>query len=210
MLISDDEAVALAIAAGSFWPSPLPTVDIEDDAELHRAAMRGRRSLMLRGLLTADGDSSVISPEVLALSAPVAGAQKTVCLFLGDESLNSVGFDLYAFLYPATADDAWRMESVGDGGIRSVEQVSASHARDLVTEAVGAALRATEGTADPSVRLVCAAANSGDVLAFRMGPEGYSTFANGAGDGAVRPVEGDSESAVSTRLWAHVGVLGGS
>jgi hypothetical protein len=52
--VSDDEVVAIAVAAGIPWDGMLPTVDTGDAASLTAAAARGERSLLLRETSTED------------------------------------------------------------------------------------------------------------------------------------------------------------
>lgn len=51
ILLTDDEVVAAAAVLGGSWRAPLPTVAAEDASEMIKAAMRGRRSLEVRGLI---------------------------------------------------------------------------------------------------------------------------------------------------------------
>ncbi|SEQ81642.1 hypothetical protein [Arthrobacter sp. OV608] len=72
VLLSDDEVVAAAVQLGKEWKASLPTVRVEDPADLLGAAARGNRSLYLRGLLTGAGNAE-LAPEVAALVSRAAG-----------------------------------------------------------------------------------------------------------------------------------------
>ena len=65
-LITDDELVAMAVSSAVPWRGLLPTVPVTTE-ELRRAALRGSRSLALRGL----DDSALELARLAAASAPL-------------------------------------------------------------------------------------------------------------------------------------------
>lgn len=64
MLLSDDEAVAIAAHEGVAWRTPLPTVSTHQPRELGAAVARGVRSLRLRGLFGDEGGAPELSGDL--------------------------------------------------------------------------------------------------------------------------------------------------
>jgi hypothetical protein len=54
-MLTDDEAAAIALVVGGAWSALLPTVDEDDENSVVPAIMRGRRSMVIRGLASEDG-----------------------------------------------------------------------------------------------------------------------------------------------------------
>jgi hypothetical protein len=79
--LTDDELVAIAVTSGGRWPAPLPTVDVADAGSLQRSAIRGLRSLFLRGALTDDDDG--LHPR-LARVAMAAHSDDALVAYVGD------------------------------------------------------------------------------------------------------------------------------
>lgn len=71
--LTDDEIVALAIVQESAWPVPLLTVET-DTEPLGRAANRGMRSLVARGLVSSGKDAPVIDETIDELITTVLSA----------------------------------------------------------------------------------------------------------------------------------------
>lgn len=78
-LLTDDEIVALAVDAGRSWPAPLPTVSVEDPAELGASAERGIRSLLARGAVV----GQQLDPRLQAVTA-AAGSSIVIVCYLAD------------------------------------------------------------------------------------------------------------------------------
>jgi hypothetical protein len=80
IVLTDDELVALSFERGRPWPTPLPTVDSSQRDALEMAALRGLRSLALRGALV-DGEFLPTVEEV----ANVTVARPGLLLHRGDD-----------------------------------------------------------------------------------------------------------------------------
>jgi hypothetical protein len=65
LLLTDDEAAALALRADGAWAAPLPTINNADRVQVAAAVLRGRRSLAVRDLATPGGDPTGAAAEVL-------------------------------------------------------------------------------------------------------------------------------------------------
>lgn len=116
LLLTDDEVVALAVEATGSWPTSLPTVDVESEQALLAAAMRGRRSMALRGLVGSEAPDS----ELLdAVRRDAVDAGLVLSLYIADAagSRLSRGVNLNAYRGP----DAWLVENVSDVGIHQFE-----------------------------------------------------------------------------------------
>lgn len=74
-LLTDDELVAIAAADDGTWPTAVPTVDVDNDIDVARAILRGRRSLGVRELLSpdraVDDDSVILARDVLRADPPL-------------------------------------------------------------------------------------------------------------------------------------------
>jgi len=82
-ILTDDELVAIAVRAGAAWKGLLPTVSVDSVASLLRAAFRGNRSLVVRGLCSSDG--SRIMPE-MADAVSAASTAPLVLAFVAAEN----------------------------------------------------------------------------------------------------------------------------
>jgi hypothetical protein len=100
-LLTDDEIVALATKSDRPWQFPLLTVRTDVPAAVAAAALRGLRSLIVRGLAAVDSegiavDASLVNDYKLVASAPrillahaspadsVAASGSAVIVFYGD------------------------------------------------------------------------------------------------------------------------------
>jgi hypothetical protein len=137
LTLTDDEVVAIAIAAKTFYPGDLPTVDAESEQALLQASLRGRRSLVARGWVTEDGELAA----ALALAGGAAGATRFINVFLGDEELNRLDWNLATSLYPD--ESSWLIEGVEGTGLHrfaaATEQDARSALHALVTAAFSGA-----------------------------------------------------------------------
>lgn len=135
LLLTDDEAVALAVDAGTFWPGVLPTVELDDAARLAEASFRGHRSLLCRDLLTAEGRAAA---PVAELAGALAGRTDRVDVFLADARFRRASWALATSSYPAAGD--WVIETVTGSGVHTVSrqpaEVNRAYLEALLTAAV--------------------------------------------------------------------------
>ena len=114
--LTDDEAVAIAAERKGRWMGPLPTVDERDATALLQAAVRGERSLRVRGV---DVDDSLISPVISRLPRVVG--------YVSDHAdLGISGVICMAFQGSADADQTVLTVTTPDGVTKAT---STGHAR---------------------------------------------------------------------------------
>ena len=116
--LTDDEVVALGVRARLPWPSIVPTVITTDVQEVGRAAERGTRSLMARGLLAVDGVDR-LHPALGKLLSPVLGGQMYAAAYATDGDAAYVPGTVMAFTYFEGAGSV--TELTGPGGIRCLQ-----------------------------------------------------------------------------------------
>lgn len=80
ILLTDDEAVAIAATRTVEFPARLPTV-ARIPGEMVGAAVRGARSLMVRGLAAGEVHELVVADEASALIEPFIGSGRTFLCF---------------------------------------------------------------------------------------------------------------------------------
>ena len=118
--ITDDEAVALGVRAGTPWPSATPTIDPRDVDELQQAAERGTRSLLARGLLGADG-TDTLDESLQSLIGPVLRGQLQTALYATDSAKSYLASGVAALSYVAE-ESHWVAEMIGPGGIHRLSE----------------------------------------------------------------------------------------
>jgi hypothetical protein len=116
--LTDDELVALAVDRGRPWPTPLPTVNLEDAKEIQRSALRGLRSLGVRGGLR---DGELIPPldEVAAATA----SQPGLLLYRGDEAGDPRPGSGLGIAVVALPGSSWLLDEVSASGVHLLRLV---------------------------------------------------------------------------------------
>lgn len=135
MLLTDDEAVAIAGRRSVEFPAWLPTV-ARIPGETLGAALRGTRSLLVRGLADEDDDGLIVGPRAAGLLAPfVDKGWSHRCFSYATVSSFPVaagGVRVFA----TNADDEWHLDEVSNFGIHSIRAGSRdeyeTHARAFV------------------------------------------------------------------------------
>lgn len=84
--LTDDEIVAICHAVQGTWTRQLPTVQVGDTTELARAAVRGYRSLEVRGLMEPGNPGEEMLGKVMAL----VGQRPHVTVHPVDETVTTV------------------------------------------------------------------------------------------------------------------------
>jgi hypothetical protein len=154
VVLTDDEAVALAVRRQAPWPGGLPTIEATE-ATVADAAFRGDRSLFVRGLQ----DDAALVDVVDALLA----ASRRLIVYLGDEEFRRASWGYASAHYVATGD--WVFETVTPVGIHKLlRQPSEDHqayVRALLDGAMSAGPPVDE-TQDDRPSWLCAIAESNE------------------------------------------------
>ena len=191
LALTDDEVVAIALAAGSFWPSFLPTVDIDDSDELARASLRGRRSLLVRQLPEGEGEPAADVRLVLNLPGRLDG----VSVVVADAELNRRAEAHTSVHYPNGA--AWMLESISPLGVHEFDVLSRDVHHEYIAEMATALFGAV---GDDELRgdrlLVTGGAGVGAPVAI-VGP-GSAVLGQVSDDGSV--VASDEEVGLAEAL----------
>jgi hypothetical protein len=113
LALTDDEAIALAVAFPEPWRAPLPTVDQTSRESLVQAAYRGRRSLVVRDLAASDGTFTGPAAEV----AKRLGTGLRAFFLLADEEGNWLPGGVTVYLYGPVLDAIEVSQTVADAGV---------------------------------------------------------------------------------------------
>jgi hypothetical protein len=113
LALTDDEAVALALALPEPWRAPLPTVDQRSRESLLQAAYRGRRSLVVRDLAASDGTLTGMAADV----AKRLGTGLRAFFLLADEEGNWLPGGVTVYLYGPTLDAIEASQTVAAAGV---------------------------------------------------------------------------------------------
>jgi hypothetical protein len=122
-LLTDDEVVALAALAGAPWPFGLATVLPTAEA-LRAAALRGVRSLDVRGVLRRGPDSGapavVAEPIADAVAAFVHSARQVGAYLAPHDDSGSVAGPAVTAV---VADGQWWMDTATSEGVHGIRKV---------------------------------------------------------------------------------------
>lgn len=150
ILLSDDELVAAAVRLGKDWKASLPTVSVDDPADLLRAAARGHRSLYLRGLLTGPDNSELVS-ELSALLASAVGMLPEHLGYAAKSADPHVVAGLRFAIFESRNDNKVLVVTLPNG-INEISEVTPDTAREFIAAFAGAPLR--PGAEDNAVVLL--------------------------------------------------------
>lgn len=182
LVLTDDELVAIAADGASFWPGPLPTVDIEDVESLTAAALRGQRSLFVRGLLTEVG---ALEGDVARVVAPIAGRMDSYTVYLADAQFQRASWGFATTHYATSA--GWVVEEVSAPGVHRFVRATTTENRDYFRILLATAVEAGPESADPDAPVwLCiaaadadgatvAAAHRDEIRYVRLGTDGRET-----------------------------------
>lgn len=140
VLLSDDEIVAAAVQLGKDWRASLPTVSVEDPADLLKAAARGNRSLYLRGLLTG-AENAELAPQVSALVSRVAGTLPEHLGYAARASEPRVVAGLRFAIFESTQGNKVLVVTLPNG-INEISEIEPARASEFVTAFAFAPLHA--------------------------------------------------------------------
>jgi hypothetical protein len=144
LTLTDDEALAVAVALPEPWRAPLPTVDQKNRHSLVQAIYRGRRSLVVRDLAESDGTLTGLAVEVVKRLSTGLRA----FFLLADEKGNWVSSGVTVYLYGPALDAIEVSQTVADAGVhyfRLAPPQGQWEALTLLAESVYA-----DGFADPA------------------------------------------------------------
>jgi hypothetical protein len=113
LALTDDEAVALAVALPEPWRAPLPTVDQTNRDSLVKANYRGRRALVVRDLAAPDGALIGMAAEV----ATRLGTGLRAFFLLADEKGNWLPSGVTVYLYGPALDTIEVSQTITDAGV---------------------------------------------------------------------------------------------
>lgn len=120
--LTDDELTAVAVELNGAWPLPLPTVAVEDATALEAAALRGLRSLILRGGYDAD---TGLTPSLSSL-AQVLGSTTALVAYVGDDDGRVLGWDVGYGAAPSS--DGWLLDEINALGVHRLSWVASDDA----------------------------------------------------------------------------------
>lgn len=183
LMLTDDELAAIAIDRDTYWPADLPTVDTDDPADLLSAMIRGRRSLLVRGLIDDEGTAD---GSVEMLGDHLAGATHTITVYLGGPDLLRVSPVLASVHYPMAG--YWVAETITPGGVHAFtnnpRDIHIAYLQRIMQEAVSTGLP-PEGVTGDEPWFVCVAVSDGQQTTIHAARKGEYQTAATASDGTV-------------------------
>lgn len=178
LLLTDDEAVALASRGPHPWTGGIPTVEGTVEA-LEAAVFRGNRSLYVRGLLNEQGTPS---SEINAVVGPLLAAPGRVIVYLGDANCRRDSWGMASAIH--VVGDQWVFETVSPVGVHQLhfleQQDHLEYLRAVLKAAVDAGPDHGSDRTQSSMFL-CALAERGETALLACAKKGEVRI------GAVRP-----------------------
>ncbi|MEA5456400.1 hypothetical protein SPF06_16825 [Sinomonas sp. JGH33] len=150
LLLTDDEIVAVAMRWGRDWKASLPTLALDDDAELIRASARGHRSLFVRGLLGGPNNEELSNQVEQALGSAVGTLPELIGYAANSEDLRAATGLRFA-LFSTDAGEKVLVVTLPNG-INEISRVSPADAQDFIS--TFAAGPGKVGAGSPAVVLV--------------------------------------------------------
>lgn len=189
-VLTDDELVAIAIDGGSFWPGPLPTVDIEDVEALTASALRGQRSLFVRGLVDGDGE---LETHLAREIRPLAGRMDSYTVYLADAGFQRASWAFATAHYETRTD--WVIEEVSAPGVHRFVHVAPAENREYFRILLATAVEAgPENPDEDAPAWLCIAAAHADGAAVTAARRGEIRLVRLGVDGREEPTATDSGS----------------
>lgn len=139
VLLTDDEVVALAVAAETGWPYGLLTVAADDRAVM-AAGIRGLRSLAVRGLVGTGAPHGLEYPrELVEQVGAIAGAPRHVMaqVCVRDNLVRPRGAMLGAF-FAGAPESPWLVDSVTSNGVHAIWAATVEEVADVLLRFVQA------------------------------------------------------------------------
>lgn len=206
-LLTDDELVALAAADDAMWPAAVPTVDVDNDTDMARAILRGRRSLGIRELVspdqTGDDDSVTLARDLVRADPPLfayLARDGQVARMAGN-----------GFAAARRADGSWVTDVTAIAGVHNLAVADGETVVALLAELVAKVFAdgALGGPNDSALYIVGSSSRNAERSVLRVGQgvcaEGSFVLTSGALE--FKPVQGAVDlSSIIERLveWAGV------
>lgn len=150
ILLTDDEVVALAALLGRPWPTGLATVAPTAD-DLTQAGRRGVRSLIVRGIVTADAESGYTPhPGVAAVIETFLLAPRRIGAYIAPAA--AVETMAGAAITAVPVAGIWWIDSTTAQGVHGFRQAQGDEVLAAITELADQTGDGTllAGTEDPS------------------------------------------------------------
>lgn len=140
-VLTDDEAVALALRTGKVWPAVLPTVDMEEERQIAGAGFRGVRSLIARHLLV--GEHDVIATPLQTLCDAVFTSGPLLALYPASADMRIVYRD-WASVSFESPPSSWIVDSTSSRGIHVFEMAPSAECQWRAVTTLTAAFEGDE------------------------------------------------------------------
>lgn len=139
-LLTDDEVVTVALLYRRPWPAPVATVDLESRDEVTSSLLRGRRSLVARGLMREVPAGAALDARLESLVDTALGAPPEMVVTVVDPARETQVAGVWLTAVPDGTGSAWAVVSAGPDGLQAIEQADRTAVRErvegLVVEAV--------------------------------------------------------------------------
>jgi hypothetical protein len=194
IVLTDDELVAIAVEQGAEWFGNLPTVETSDVTHLANASARGFRSLTVRSLLSAKGESRLDS-TLLAALGPAVGNRPDVFAYLADSRspLSVTGASIAVFALSDT--ESTLVVTLADG-INEVKVLGRAEALLVAWKFVNQVFRDGFPTpSDEDTREIVALFIAGGRSEALLVTQGVARIANIAGSGEEVHLDGEEVQA---------------
>jgi hypothetical protein len=129
VLLTDDEVVAISLEGRLTWPTPLPSVEL-DESGIARSQQLGLRSLVVRGLLDSAARPPGVAPEISDIVRTVAEAPSWVAAYVASTGSPTklAGDSTYVY----RAEPSWLLDAVSPGGIHQIGATTNENAEELI------------------------------------------------------------------------------
>lgn len=152
VMLSDDEAIAVAAHSGVGWVTPLPTVAVHVTRDFGAALARGIRSLRLRGLVREEAGSPVLAEE---LTPFVTGVRATPGVIAQAVRVGSPDIPLGGLLMASPISDGEVFfDLISADGVHDFQLVPKALARETVLDYIWGVFCSTAGQVDAELRAV--------------------------------------------------------
>lgn len=146
----DDELVAVAAARGGVWPGPLPTVAMDEPGAPEAAAIRGLRSLAVRGAIDEQGRF----PDSLeTLFGRIVHQERMITVYLGDADGRLRSWGVGIGLIDLGKD--WILDETNATGVHRLRQLNRAELSDFLVSLFEVVLAKGVSSPEPSISHAC-------------------------------------------------------